>query len=74
MGITSGVVFSPAVAASRGNISKLMSNTLDSKIIEIDSYDENGLPNYKVSDSKSMITAKLNLFKINFDNQGFGDC
>jgi hypothetical protein len=62
-GVTNGVVLAPTVGASRGNVAKLVSNTLDAKVVNIDTYDINGKPTYKVgtTDADTLLAKKLNI-------------
>lgn len=48
-GVTTGVVLSPSVGVSRGNVAKLMSNTLGASLLKLDSYTADGMAVYKES-------------------------
>lgn len=65
-GITSGVVMAPTVGASRGNVAKLVSNTLDANIVAITGYDSDNKPVYSVkdADTKTLMAAKLSVTQV----------
>jgi len=63
VGVTSGVVMAPTVGASRGNVAKLVSNTLDSKILKVSEYDKDGKALYSVgtTDEETLMAKKLDI-------------
>lgn len=63
--ITSGVVLAPTTGVSRGNVAKLLSNTLDCKVVSIGEYADTQRPIYTTNTiGSSLLASKLKVTQI----------
>lgn len=64
-GVTKGITtLAPSADAARGLVARLLNNTLDAKLLEIASYNANGEPLYTVSNTKTLLTEKLDVTRV----------